>query len=189
MKSQKTTNYYKLLKQKTNVFGPDLTIKQKQNKKKTNSIWHVGMSYGLSLLLIYLTYLECVLRGHLVFFAPASKVYFSSAYKYKCNCKEIAKHAIEEIKEVQSMKLKKLWMPVLFVNHPCAEVSSEILSLTHVDENAQEHGKQSGDDAAAAAAVDAVAGATGVVVAASDNEKDGKSNDTTDALMHAVTVE
>lgn len=48
--------------------------------------WHLGMSYGLSLILMYFAYLECVFRGHETFFSDSIMTNSWWCQKIACNC-------------------------------------------------------------------------------------------------------
>ena len=62
----------------------------------THSLWHIGMSYGLSLIMIYYTFIECTLRGHVVHYARGSDIFCKKFAKCDCCSKE---YSIEKIIE------------------------------------------------------------------------------------------
>ena len=90
----------------------------------THGLWHIGMSYGLSLIMIYYTFIECTSRGHVVHYARGSDVFCRRFTKCDCCCKE---YTIDKI--IQYHKIKKnecSLLPILFVKNPEYEVVTEI---------------------------------------------------------------
>lgn len=88
-----------------------------------HSWWHIGMSYGLSLVILYMCYMECILRGHAVYFIPMRQV-LCTCGKFKM--RQVSQRQLEEMALDAHRSHKCILFPVLFVSKPNSASSTEL---------------------------------------------------------------